>query len=103
MLDQLPFFTPDHRNLVQSVTTFAEREIEPFASQEHDVEQLARHYVSILAQADLLQYSVPNGKHDTRTLCLIRESLSYSSSLADLAFVMQGLGTFAISRAAPDH
>jgi len=103
MLDQLPFFTPDHRNLVQSVTTFAEREIEPFASQEHDVEQLARHYVSILAQAGLLQYSVPNGKLDTRTLCLIRESLSYSSSLADLAFVMQGLGTFAISRAAPDH
>jgi acyl-CoA dehydrogenase len=34
---------------------------------------------------------------------LIREELSYSSSLADLAFVMQGLGTFAIARAAPDH
>jgi acyl-CoA dehydrogenase len=34
---------------------------------------------------------------------LIREALSYSSSLADLAFVMQGLGTFAISRAATEH
>jgi acyl-CoA dehydrogenase len=36
-------------------------------------------------------------------LCLIRETLSYSSSLADLAFVMQGLGTHAISQAAPEH
>jgi acyl-CoA dehydrogenase len=34
---------------------------------------------------------------------VIREALAYSSSLADLAFVMQGLGTYAISQAAPDH
>ena len=38
-----------------------------------------------------------------RALCLIREALSYSSPLADLAFVMQGLGTYAISLAAPEH
>ncbi|HWP55011.1 MAG TPA: acyl-CoA dehydrogenase family protein, partial [Pyrinomonadaceae bacterium] len=34
---------------------------------------------------------------------IIREVLSYSSSLADLAFVMQGLGTYAISLAATEH
>jgi acyl-CoA dehydrogenase len=38
-----------------------------------------------------------------RSLCLIREALAYSSALADLAFVMQGLGTYAIAKAAPDH
>jgi acyl-CoA dehydrogenase len=42
-------------------------------------------------------------KLDIRALCLVRETLSYSSSLADLAFVMQGLGTYAIAQAAPDH
>jgi acyl-CoA dehydrogenase len=34
---------------------------------------------------------------------VIREGLAYSSALADLAFVMQGLGTYAISQAAPEH
>ena len=43
------------------------------------------------------------GPLDVRSLCLVRELLSYSSSLADLAFVMQGLGTQAISQAAPEH
>ncbi|MGB8508232.1 MAG: acyl-CoA dehydrogenase, partial [Pyrinomonadaceae bacterium] len=35
--------------------------------------------------------------------CVVREALGYSSSLADLAFVMQGLGTFAISLGATEH
>ena len=51
----------------------------------------------------LLNYAVAESKLDVRSLCLIREALAYSSSLADLAFVMQGLGTYAIARAAPDH
>jgi acyl-CoA dehydrogenase len=99
----LPFFTPEHRNLAQSVAQFAAREIEPHAGVEEDVEGLARHFVNLLAGAGLLNYAVTQSKLDARALCLIREELSYSSSLADLAFVMQGLGTFAIARAAPDH
>jgi acyl-CoA dehydrogenase len=99
----LPFFTPEHRNLAQSVAQFAAREIEPHAGVEEDVEGLARHFVNLLASAGLLNYAVTQSKLDARALCLIREELSYSSSLADLAFVMQGLGTFAIARAAPDH
>jgi acyl-CoA dehydrogenase len=53
----------------------------------------------------LLRFAVAEAgvRFDTRSLCLIREALSYSSALADLAFVMQGLGTYAISLAAPDH
>ena len=103
LLNQLPFFDTDHRNLAQRVATFVEHEIEPHAGVEDDVDGLAKHFVSILAQADLLRYSVALSPLDVRSLCLIREALSYSSALADLAFVMQGLGTYAIARVAPDH
>ena len=79
------------------------QEIEPRAANEEDVDGLAREFVSLLAGAGLLNYSVAESALDVRSLCLIREALAYSSSLADLAFVMQGLGTYAISQAAPDH
>ena len=103
LISELPFFTPEHRNLAQSVTEFVEREIEPRAAEEEDVERAARDFVSLLAQAGILKHAVADTKLDIRSLCLIREALAYSSSLADLAFVMQGLGTYAISQAAPDH
>jgi len=104
MIETLPFFTPDHRNLYQSVTKFVELEIEPKAIEERDIEEMARHYVEILAKAGALNYAIAlDSKLDVRSICLIREGLAYSSSLADLAFVMQGLGTYAISQAAPDH
>ena len=104
-IKQLPFFTPEHRNLADSVAIFAEREIETRAVNERDVEERTRDYVSVLAQAGVLRYAVatPNTRFDVRALCLIREALAYSSSLADVAFVMQGLGTYAISQAAPEH
>ena len=53
----------------------------------------------------MLRYAVASHdtRFDVRALCLIREALAYSSALADLAFVMQGLGTYAISQAAPEH
>src|SRR6476646_7552320 len=100
-IQQLPFFTPEHRNLAQSVENFVAREIEPLAFQEEDAERRTRDYVNLLAQADLLRYAVaePNSRLDVRSLCLIREILGYSSALSDVAFVMQGLGTYAISQA----
>ena len=104
MIDTLPFFTPDHRNLSQSVNKFVELEIEPKAVDEQDIEERARHYIGVLAKAGALSYAIAlDSKLDVRSICLIREGLAYSSSLADLAFVMQGLGTYAISQAAPDH
>lgn len=103
LLAQLPFFTPEHRSLAQTVATFVEREIEPHAGVEEDVDGLAKHFVKTLAEAGLLRYSVAQSQLDVRSLCLIREALSYSSPLADLAFVMQGLGTYAIAKAAPEH
>ncbi len=103
LISQLPFFTPEHRNLAQGVAQFVRQEIEPRAGSEDNVERLAKDFVNLLAGAGLLNYSVAQAKLDVRSLCLIREALAYSSSLADLAFVMQGLGTYAIAQAAPDH
>ncbi|HEU5133176.1 MAG TPA: acyl-CoA dehydrogenase family protein [Pyrinomonadaceae bacterium] len=103
LVAQLPFFTEEHRNLAQSVEQFVQQEIEPRAAGEDNVEEMAREFVGLLARAGLLNYAVAQSKLDVRSLCLIREELAYSSALADLAFVMQGLGTYAIARAAPDH
>ena len=103
LIEQLPFFNPEHRSLAQSVAQFVEQQIEPRAADETNVDGSARDFVNLLAQARLLNYAVAETKLDIRSLCLIREALAYSSSLADLAFVMQGLGTYAISQAAPDH
>jgi alkylation response protein AidB-like acyl-CoA dehydrogenase len=104
MIETLPFFTPEHRKLAKDVDEFVKREIEPHANDEQDIEELARHFVEVLAKAGLLGCCVPlETKIDSRTVCLIREKLASSSSLADLAFVMQGLGTYAISQAAHDH
>src|ERR1041385_5006049 len=91
MIETLPFFTPEHRKLAKDVDEFVKREIEPHANDEQDIEGLARHFVEVLAKAGLLGCCVPlETKIDSRTVCLIREKLASSSSLADLAFVMQG-------------
>jgi acyl-CoA dehydrogenase len=101
----LPFFNNEHRELATRVSAFVAQEIEVSANSESDVDAHAREYVAALARAGLLRYAVAahDAPLDIRSLCLIRELLSYSSSLADLAFVMQGLGTHAISQAAPEH
>ncbi len=101
-----PFFTSQHRELAARVADLAEREIEVRAADdENDADEALRFYVQLLAENDVLGYAVPQpGKaFDVTSLCLVRETLSYSSSLADLAFVMQGLGTYAISLAANEH
>ena len=103
LISQLPFFTEEHHNLAQSVAQFVAQEIEPRAGGEEDIEDLARDFVHLLAREGILNYAVAESKLDIRALCLIREELAYSSALADLSFVMQGLGTYAIARAAPDH
>ena len=103
LISQLPFFTPEHRNLAAGIAQFVAQEIEPYVEAENDVESVARQFVNVLAGAGILKYAVAGSKIDIRSLCLIREELAYSSALADLAFVMQGLGTYAIAKAAPDH
>lgn len=101
-----PFFTAEHRALAERIAAFAEREIEVRAADdETEVDEALRSYVLLLAENDFLRYAVadPVSPFDLRSFCLTRETLSYSSPLADLAFVMQGLGTYAISLAATEH
>ncbi|HEX9919316.1 MAG TPA: acyl-CoA dehydrogenase [Pyrinomonadaceae bacterium] len=111
-IEETPFFTAEHLRLAASVASFVWREIEPRADADEDEPDQGksdarfRELVALLAQAELLRYAVARphaASFDVRALCLIREELSYSSPLADLAFVMQGLGTHAISLAAPEH
>ena len=107
-IEETPFFTDEHARLAASVSNFAAREVEPFAREEEGpgADASFRALLSLLAQADLLSYSVARGDGaplDARSLCVVRESLAYHSPLADLAFVMQGLGTYAVSLAAPEH
>jgi acyl-CoA dehydrogenase len=104
-ISETPFFTTEQRNLAASVAGFVASEIEPRAGEEADTDAHFRSLLALLAEAGLLQYAVASAgtSLDTRSLCLIREALSYSSALADLAFVMQGLGTYAVSLAAPEH
>lgn len=102
----IPFFNSEQRALATRVTEFTEREIEPRASaDERDIEEALRSYVRLLSEQGLLRYSVgaPGERFDLRAFCIIRETLSYLSALADLAFVMQGLGTYAISLAGTEH
>lgn len=104
-----PFFTDEHRRLATSVANFAAREIEPRRAhvEGEDADDRFRHLLSVLAQADLLRYAVgaeqASAPIDARALCLVRDELSYCSPLADLVFVMQGLGTHAIRLAAREH
>ena len=107
-IEETPFFTDVHARLAASVSNFAAREVAPLAHADEgpDADANFRALLSLLAQADLLSYSVARGDGtplDARSLCVVREALAYHSPLADLVFVMQGLGTYAVSLAAPEH
>src|SRR5438309_3802398 len=105
-IDTTPFFSSEQRSLAARVAEFADREVESRAVvEEVNIDEALRAYIQLLVDADLLRYSIaaPGRAFDLRSFCIIRETLSYSSSLADLAFVMQGLGTYAISLAATEH
>jgi acyl-CoA dehydrogenase len=105
-IETTPFFSPDQRTLAAHVAAFTARELEPRAHEEEaNLEEQFRSYLGLLVDAGLMRFAVaiPGQAFDLRSFCLIREALSYSSSLADLAFVMQGLGTYSISVAASEH
>jgi alkylation response protein AidB-like acyl-CoA dehydrogenase len=105
-IEETPFFNVEQRKLAKLMADFVRREIEPGAAEELDEDAHFRALLALLTEAGVLPYAVastPGEALDVRALCLIREALAYSSSLADLAFVMQGLGTYAISLAAPEH
>jgi acyl-CoA dehydrogenase len=105
-IETTPFFTSTQRALATHAAAFAARDVEPRAAEEEaSLDESFRAYLGLLVEAGLLRFAVavPGQAFDLRSFCIIREALSYSSSLADLAFVMQGLGTYPISVAASEH
>jgi acyl-CoA dehydrogenase len=93
-----PFFAERHRSLAADLTRWAD---EAGLDQGHgDVDAACRDLVRRLGEAGWLRHAVAGGVSatlDVRSLCLLRECLSYRSGLADFAFAMQGLGSGAIS------
>jgi acyl-CoA dehydrogenase len=93
-----PFFNEKHRDLKREVGDFTTTTVAPLIDH-HDADASCRRLVAALGKAGLLRHAVtaPYGgfseKLDVRSLCLIRETLSYADGLADFAFAMQGLGT----------
>ena len=104
---QWPFFDAQHAELATRLDAWAGEHI----SQSHgsDVVDECRALVKALGQAGWLRHAVGGTAYggaaeavDTRSICLIRETLARHSGLADFAFAMQGLGSGAISLCGTD-
>jgi len=96
-----PFFADAHRALQRDLSAWRDRHLQ--LQDDSDPAAACRAYVTQLGSAGWLKYAVPLGHGgaldalDVRSLCLIRETLGYSSGLAEFAFAMQGLGSGPIS------
>ena len=99
-----PFFEERHRTLARELDAWAGEHV----AQAHgaDVDDECRSLVRSLGQAGWLRHAVGGTAYggaadviDTRSICIVRETLARHSGLADFAFAMQGLGSGAISLA----
>jgi acyl-CoA dehydrogenase len=103
-----PFFEDRHRKLAAELSAWADTEL---AELEHShsieaVDAACRERVRKLGEGGWLRHAVAGVAHggagnaiDTRSICLLRETLARYDGLADFAFAMQGLGSGAISLA----
>ena len=112
---QWPFFEPQHIELASTLDAWASRQLAHPAqsprdgstrSHAHNVDDECRALVKALGRDGWLQHAVAGRAFggasdaiDTRSICLIRETLARHNGLADFAFAMQGLGSGAISLA----
>jgi acyl-CoA dehydrogenase len=97
-----PFFDASHRDLAANLDAWAAKHLGDVHG-EGDVDAVCRDLVGRLGAAGWLRYAVPSAYGgaletlDSRSLCIIRETLARHAGLADFAFAMQGLGSGAIS------
>jgi acyl-CoA dehydrogenase len=102
-----PFFETSHAALAASLETWADARLGALAHG-GNVDDTCRALVKALGEGGWLRYAVAKShggqleKLDSRSLCLIRETLARHDGLADFAFAMQGLGSGAISLAGSD-
>ena len=98
----LPFFDDGHRCLHDDLHTWARAHL---TNRVHsgDVDHHCQRLVRALGDAGWLRYAVPAEYGgvlpalDSRSLCLLRQTLGYHDGLADFSFAMQGLGSGPIS------
>ena len=105
-----PYFESAHQELAERVVRWNSRRLRGAAadaaakrSYADGSERLAAECRAIareLGEAGLLEYVVPTdpGRFDVRSLCVIREALTYECALVDAVFAMQGIGTLAIQQ-----
>ena len=103
-----PFFADSHRALAAELDGFIAKG--GLGEIDHaDADGACKKLVAALGNAGILRNCVPaafggmSEQIDSRSLCLIRETLAYADGLADFAFAMQGLGTGAISLSGSDE
>lgn len=89
-----PFFEDRHRTLQRELDAWAAGHVAPIHGR--DVDAACRELVRALGAGGWLQHAVGE-RIDTRSICLLRETLGRHNGLADFAFAMQGLGSGAIS------
>ncbi|TAH12837.1 MAG: acyl-CoA dehydrogenase [Curvibacter sp.] len=104
---QWPFFEERHAELAHTLDAWAAEQVAHHHGSDVDAE--CRTLVRKLGQGGWLQHAVGGTAHggavdtiDTRSICVIRETLARHNGLADFAFAMQGLGSGAISLAGTD-
>jgi len=97
-----PFFEPRHAALARELHAWAAEHLD--MAHGHDVDAACRALVSRLGAGGWLRHAVGGRDYggaldviDTRSICLIRETLARHAGLADFAFAMQGLGSGAIA------
>lgn len=92
---ELPFFDQSHQDLAAKVLHWLAHA--PHEKSGDFVGQ-CRGIVRALGEAGFLRYVVPEGneKYDLRSICIIREALTYDHALLDGMFAMQGIGTIGI-------
>jgi acyl-CoA dehydrogenase len=99
-----PFLEDRHRALYDKARGFGESRLRAFGEDESAPAERTREAARALAEAGLLAFGVSSlrGAMDVRSLVVVREALAYFSSLADTAFAMQGLGSYAVGLAGTD-
>ena len=106
---ELPLFEPRHRELGARAAAVVSALVEPRASDADagDPDRAAKDFLRLLAAEGLLRHLVPSQaapQPDLRSVCLLRETLAFSSALADAALAVQGLGSYPIGLAGtPGH
>jgi acyl-CoA dehydrogenase len=107
---ETPFFDAGHRGLHARLSACLNDGASGFPSPlspqaaRQEVDDHCRHWVRALGDNGWLSLAVGGKAYggdsdalDTRTLCILRETLAAHDGLADFAFAMQGLGSGAIT------